>query len=196
MTGRIKRAMKLAAVAFCALWLSACASDKMAQLSTAPVEATVPPQGQSTMVFFRSSYFGGAIQSSVFDVTDAAPKFIGIVSAGKKIAYAMPAGERRMMAIGENASFLDVEAEAGKIYYARISPRMGLWKARFELEPVPVSEAGIKDEVAECEWVGNTDASLAWANQNVQSINSKMIEYLPDFENNPNRAKLLAGDGG
>lgn len=177
------------------VFLSACASDKMMTLTTPPPVATTPPQGQSTLVLFRSSFFGGAVQSSVFDVTDGQSDFIGIISAGKKVTHTFPAGERRVMALGENASFIDIDTLPGKVYYARVSPRMGLWKARFVLEPVPAGDPALEEELASCEWVGNTPTSTAWAQQNIQSALIKMREYLPEFESDPNRAMLSKSDG-
>lgn len=178
-----------------ALSATGCASDKMMTLTAPPAAVTAPPSDQTTMVVFRSSFFGGAVQSSVFDVTTGTPELVGIVSAGKKIAYVMPAGKRRLMAIGENASFLDVNGAAGKTYYARVSPRFGLLKARFELEPVPASEDGLKGELAGCEWVENTDASKAWAKNGIHNIVERMNEYLPDWEKQEKKAMLAAEDG-
>ena len=177
------------------LLVSGCASEKMLTLAEPPAAIQAPSADQSTIVVFRSSYFGGAVQSSVFDVTDGNPELIGIVSAGTKVAYVMTPGKRRLMAVGESASFLDVTSSPGKTYFARVSPRMGLWKARFVLEPVPASDAGLGDELAGCKWVENTKESKAWALKGKQNLISKMNEYLPDWEKEENKATLSPNDG-
>lgn len=178
-----------------AFLVSGCASDKMLILSEPPAAIQTPSADQSTIVVFRSSYFGGAVQSSVFDVTDGNPELIGIVSAGTKVAYIMPPGKRRLMAVGENASFLDVTGSPGKTYFARVTPRMGLWKARFLLRPVPASDTGLVEELAGCKWAENTEASKAWAYNGKHNLIAKMNKYLPKWELKTNKATLHPADG-
>ena len=182
-------------VAVAGSFLGGCASERMLELKTTPVVVSSPPSGKATMVYFRSSFFGGAVQSSVFDVSDNNAQLVGIISAGRKIAYTISPGQHRFMAIGESADFLDVNAGGGKIYYARVSPRMGLWKTRFVLEPVPATESGLAGELAECSWVENTKASRDWATTHMSSILGKKAEYLPEWEKSADRKMLKPEDG-
>ena len=76
-----------------------------------------------------------AIQSTVFDVTDDAPRMVGIVSAKTKIAYEVAPGEHHFMVVSEAADFMRADLAAGKTYYALVTPRMGVWRARFSLLP-------------------------------------------------------------
>jgi len=99
------------------------------------------------------------------------------------------------MAVGESADFLDVTANAGKIYYARVSPRMGLWKARFALEAVPATESGLASELSDLNWVANTKKSEDWAAQNKPSIEGKRAEYFPEWEKSADRQSLKPEDG-
>ena len=96
----------------------------------------VPEPGRTLVIFMRPSGFGFAIQSSVFDITDGEPEFLGIVSAKTKIAHNADPGEHRYMVIGENAGFLEADLLADRTYYSLVTPRMGVWKARFSLKPV------------------------------------------------------------
>lgn len=176
------------------LLLSACASPHMRDASE-PVAAVKPADNAATLVLMRPSMFGGAIQSSVYDITSGKSEFIGIVSAGKKLAYGTPAGKRRLMVVGESADFMDADFAADQIYYARIAPRFGMWKARFSLEPVPASSADLESDLKACTWVENTPASHEWARANMQSVDMKKAEYLPDWEKGSDKP-FIAQDTG
>lgn len=189
----------LIAAGLSALFLSGCAgsSEYMKVIDPAQVQATASPNG-ALVVFERPSGFGFAVQSSVFDVTDGDPKLVGIVPAKSRIAHAATPGTHRYMVVGENAAFLDADLLEGKTYYAIVSPKFGLWKARFALEPVHGEELksdGFKEKCSACNWIENTPASHGWANANMASIRQKQAKYLPDFLQNPDRPTLAAPDG-
>ncbi|WP_144428356.1 hypothetical protein ABMY26_32530 [Azospirillum sp. HJ39] len=176
------------------LLLSACASPHMRDASE-PVAATKPSENSATLVLMRPSMFGGAIQSSVYDITSGKSEFIGIVSAGKKIAYETPAGKHRLMVVGESADFMDADLATDQVYYARIAPRFGMWKARFSLEPVPASSSDLESDLKACTWVENTPASHDWARANMQSVDMKKAEYLADWEKGTDKP-FIAQDAG
>ncbi len=88
----------------------------------------------------RPSAFGGAVQSSVFDVATAENVLVGIISSMAKVAYKTAPGELIFMVVGESADFMGAEVEAGKKYYALVTPRVGVWKARFSLKPMHKDE--------------------------------------------------------
>ncbi len=176
------------------LLLNACASSHMRD-APEPVAATKPAENAATLVLMRPSFFGGAIQSSVYDITTGNSEFVGIVSAGKKIAYEAPAGKRRLMVVGESADFMDADFAADQIYYARVVPRLGMWKARFSLEPVPASSSELESDLKSCTWVENTPASHDWARANMQSVDAKKAEYLDEWEKGTDKP-FIAQDTG
>ncbi|HYG85294.1 MAG TPA: hypothetical protein VD978_03465 [Azospirillum sp.] len=188
------RKLTLGLVGAAALLLSGCASKHMVEI-TEPAAVASPAPDKSTLVFLRPSVFGGAIQSPVFDVTDGTPQFIGIVSASTKLAYVTPPGKRRLMVVGENAGFLDADLGAARTYYARVDPQMGLWKARFALEPVPASNSALTEQLDSCKWVGSGQSAADWARENMSSVKAKMADYLPDWEKQPTKPNLRPEDG-
>ena len=99
-------------------------------------EAPVIRQGESMVVFMRPSGFGGAIAASVFDVSGPDNKFVGIVNAGTKVAYPVAPGQYTFMVVSESADFLQATVASGNTYYALVTPRVGVWKARFSFRPV------------------------------------------------------------
>ncbi len=155
--------------------------------STIPAEKSEYAQ----IVFMRPSSFGGAIQSSVFDLKHNKNQlsddvFIGIVSANTKVLYGAEPGFHLFMVIGENADFMQANLKAGKTYYALVTPRMGWWKARFSLKPLhsnDLASEDFKDWLESTDWYENTNASRQWAIDNWESIQNKKIEYLVKWEN-------------
>ncbi|MBW3566946.1 MAG: hypothetical protein KY410_03135 [Proteobacteria bacterium] len=166
---------------------SGCAaqSKHMRIVDTAPVSES---EEQATIVFMRPSMYGGMIQASLFEVGNGIDDFIGISSAKTKLAYLVDPGKHRFMVVGESADFLDAEVDAGKSYYAIVSPRMGIGTARFSL--YPVRAAGSKfvhgsGEFAkwlqDTDWVTKTDTADQWYGQNRASIEKKYHRYLGDW---------------
>nr|WP_287410779.1 hypothetical protein [Pseudodesulfovibrio sp.] len=189
---------KLALIA-CILLLPACASKHMTPVldTEKPVIANA---NDAVVVFMRPSMLGGAIQSSVFDVTNQENKFIGIVSTDTKVAYATQPGPKTFMVIGESADFAKAELEAGKTYYMLVTPRMGFWKARFSLRPVTKTELNGEDFAewsCECAYVKNSTTAELWAKENALDIQNKRTEYYKDWMEKPEieRPLLRSTDG-
>ena len=88
------------------------------------------------------------------------------------------------MVIGESADFMTADLLPDKIYYAYVTPRMGLWKARFSLEPKRRQDLDmpeLKSALDECRSVETTVASTNWALSNMNSIQSKRAEYYEEW---------------
>jgi len=104
------------------------------------------------------------------------------------------------MVVSEAADFMDADLEAGKTYYTVVQARMGVWKARFSLSPVHREEA-LSDKMrqwqTDSQWIENTEASRAWANENMPDIESKRSEYYQKWMDKPasEQPKLLREDG-
>ncbi len=181
------------------LLLGACAGGSAHMRDVAPEKANYAvPADKAIVVFMRPLGLGSAVQSSVFDTSDGNPAFVSIVSAKTKVVhYSMP-GKKRYMVIGESADFMDAQLDAGKIYYALVTPRFGVWKARFSLRPLHAAElktTEFADWYKSTRWVENLKSGSTWANSHMPSIRSKMTEYLPDWLDKSEKPRLAAGDG-
>jgi hypothetical protein len=179
---------------FIAVLLSGCAgSIKNMREVAADAPALKPQQGEAMVVFMRPSGIGFAIQSSVFDIVNDTPSLVGIVAAKTKVAYKTKPGTHLFMSVGENADFMTAELLPNKTYYAYVSPRMGMWKARFVLEPKTLKdldEAGFKSDLEECKWVEVSAESQQWLSENMPSVQSKRTEYYADWQKQPEEEKL------
>jgi len=179
------------------LGLSGCSgSIKNMQVSSVDTSTVPPKEGKAKVVFMRPSSFGFAIQSSVFTIKNNIPSVIGIIAAKKKLGQDFEPGEYIFMVIGESADFMYADLKANKTYYTLITPRMGLWKARFSLKPLNTAELNSEDFqewVAETQTVESNSSTQYWANQNRESIEEKYLEYYEDWmeEDEDERPKLI-----
>lgn len=182
---------------FIAVLLTGCAgSIKNMREVAADAPVLKPQQGEAMVVFMRPSGIGFAIQSSVFDIVNDTPSLVGIVAAKTKVAYKTKPGTHLFMSVGENADFMTAELLPNKTYYAYVSPRMGMWKARFVLEPKTLKdldEAGFKSDLEECKWVEVSTESQQWLSENMPSVQSKRAEYYADWQKKPEEEKLKLG---
>ncbi|MDQ5916488.1 MAG: hypothetical protein QG584_2382 [Pseudomonadota bacterium] len=148
-----------------AILLAGCAGTVKNMKEIADEGTTLKPRPEeAVVVFMRPSGLGFAIQSSVFEIKNDAPSLVGIVAAKTKVAHRVPAGKHLYMVVGESADFMTAELAPNKTYYAYVSPRMGMWKARFALEPKQATEldaAEFKSDYNECRLVEITPESNA-----------------------------------
>jgi hypothetical protein len=183
------------------LFLGGCTgSVKNMQVVPASSVNTVPKKGKSTIVFLRPSSLGFAVQSSVFEIKNNTPHLVGIVAAKKKVAYELNPGKHTFMVISESGDFMRANLLPNKTYYALVTPRMGLWKARFSLKAIHENELQspqFNEWLSGCEWVKKSPASLTWANSNSASIQSKFTEnYGKWMSKDPSeKPQLLPQDG-
>lgn len=186
---RFARAWRCWVPALLAVVLGACSSAGALMQPTASQEAPAPKSDEAMVVFMRSSFVGSAIAASVFEVTDPSPaKFIGVLNNATKVAYPVKAGERTFMVVSESADFMKANLVAGRTYYAMVTPRMGMWKARFSFRPVRGNElAGeeFKKWYGDTSFVSNTPAALNWADQNAADVNGKRTTYWADWTAKP-----------
>jgi hypothetical protein len=156
-------------------------------------EAPALRPGEALIVFMRPSNYGGLVASSVFDVTTAESKFVGIVYPGNKFAHALPAGEHTFMVVGESADFMRTTVLAGRTYHALVTPRIGVWKARFSFRPVRQAELGgpeFSEWDSATQFVINSPASHNGAMQNAADVNSKRAQYWPEWMSKPPHQQL------
>jgi hypothetical protein len=181
-----------------ALALGACGGAHMTKAEQDPVIK----QGESMVVFMRSSFVGGAISASVFDVSGPDSKFIGIVNNGTKIGYPLAPGKYTFMVVSESADFMQATVLPGKTYYAMVTPRMGVWKARFSFRPVRQNELSGSEFGgwnSGTHFVVNSPETLNWATSNAADIASKRNQYWSDWSAKPEAERaaqtLNAEDG-
>lgn len=183
------------------LFLSGCAGSikNMREVPAGSAEVT-PGKDKAVVVFMRPSGMGFAISSSVFEVKGDKMALAGIVAAKAKVAYQVNPGKYLFMVVGEGADYMSAELLPNKTYYAYVTPRVGVWKARFSLVPVHKQELNtpdFTDALEGCTWVEKIPDSDNWMQENIESIKSKHAEYYPEWMALPEeeRVRLLPEDG-
>lgn len=172
-----------AVLIFCSVLFTGCASNPMT-VST-QVEVNQPNNHQAQVVFMRDSFVGSAISASIYDVSAGEPAFIGILENGTKLAYSVEPGKHVFMVVSEAADFMEAQLGAGKTYYSIVTPRMGLWRARFSMWPIKSrADAEYKlDSKDFADWNRSTKLAAlspkaqAWFEANKNSVKSKQLEY-------------------
>jgi hypothetical protein len=170
--------------------LGACASTHVTEVPETQ-RVTKPSPGKSLVYFTRPSFFGGAIQATVYD----GQQYIATVSAGTHVAYQANPGKHMFMVIGESADFMQADLLPDKTYAAVVQARMGVWKARFSFEPVngPIPP----DFIQGTKQVVTNDEGRQWAKENESSIKEKYAEYLQKWQAKPDAEKqTLRADSG
>ncbi len=194
----LARSALLAALALSA---SACAGTiKNMKEVPAGTSEPKPAPGKAMVVFLRPSGMAYAIQSTVFEMKGQEPVLVGIVAAKTKVAWQADPGRHLFMVVGESGDFMSAEVEAGKTYFATITPRMGMWKARFSLRPVVGEEYVSPDFVLGLNgsrWVEKDESSEAWARENAADIRGKYDAYYPKWmeKAEADRPRLQPADG-
>jgi hypothetical protein len=109
-----------------------CASrtDLMNYNTTPGIAFQAPTADQALIVFVRTE--PGDTSASVFD----GEVFLGVLVGRSYIAQPTTPGEHRFMVISEAADFMDATLDPGRVYFARIESRFGVWRARFSLIPI------------------------------------------------------------
>src|SRR5262249_21101466 len=156
------------------LCASACAGTIKNMREVAPgTPEPRPAPGKALVIFMRPSGTGFGVQSSVFAIKDQKPELVGIVAAKAKVAWQAEPGQHLLMVVGESGDFMGAELAPGKTYYALVTPRMGVWKARFSLRPVVAQELGSHDLAewqGDCKWVEKDASSDEWAHSHITEI--------------------------
>ncbi|MDE1166495.1 MAG: hypothetical protein PW845_14200 [Pseudomonas sp.] len=171
-----------------ALLLAGCSSGPM---QVSPNQALdTAAQDQAQVVFMRSAFTAKAINASLYDVTDGHAKFVGILPNGYKVAYTTTPGKHTFMVVSEAADFLEANLEGGKTYYSLVTPRMGMWKARFSLWPIRNDATGEYNTRGsdfagwqkDTQLIVNTPKSQAWFEANKASVSEKQADYWPVWQ--------------
>jgi hypothetical protein len=92
---------------------------------------------------------------------------------------------------------MDAELAGGRTYYAAVSYEAVGNISAYVLKPVRVNQetAEVKDCLARCEWVENTEKSEAWGRNQLRNLSRRKAQYLPTWEARTPRPSLEPADG-
>jgi hypothetical protein len=149
-----------------------------------------PAQGKALVVFFRDTFIGAAIDSTLYEVgSDGSVNFLGIVTNKTKLGYQATPGDHMFMVQSEAADFAAAHLVAGKIYYVLVEPRMGIWKARFSLEPIhrapgkySLQAPDFNEWMKDTSFVETTPDAYDWYKDHKTDIQKNYDKYIKDWQ--------------
>ncbi len=158
------------------VFLAACAPrSRMMDVPDATVQSTPNPT-EAMVVFMRPTFVNQGQASSLFDVTEETPKFIGILRAWKKIAYPVTPGKHRFMMVitAGRADFVIADLAKGKRYYVRVTASGGVPNLSFKpYRKAELDSSALSEDLKDTAWVVNTPNSRDWAARHMSSITKK-----------------------
>ena len=173
--------------------LNACITAKPNMEYSIPSKAMSPSSDKALLVFVRPQQLGFSANASIYD----GDKFVGIIPFDHKLGYLAEPGEHLFMVVSEAADFMKANLEAGKTYYVEVTPRMGVWGARFSLRPilpVTISTAEQKEWLGKGPFVQNTLEAYAYAKENKTSDMEKKQAYLVKWQSKSEFNKPSLGE--
>lgn len=126
-----------------ALLLGGCASVPMASLEQDKAAKTFQPDSAKSKIYvYRNENFGAAIKMPVL-IND---KLVGDTAAKTFLVEEVEPGKHMIVSKTENDAMLEIQAEAGQIYYVWQEVKMGAFSARSKLHLVDEAkgQAGVK----------------------------------------------------
>ncbi len=188
----MKNILKFLVIGWCFALVTGC-STMSNHMAISQQKNYEPKADKALIVFMRPSALGAAVQATLYDVTSSEVQFIGVSSYETKIPYYVEPGSHTFMVVGESADFMQANVEAGKTYYAVVSPRMGFWKARFSLKPVrgsgadefTVTSKAFANWDKSCQFVSKNASAEAWYSENIADIKAKRAKYWPAWQSKP-----------
>jgi hypothetical protein len=202
----MKRLVRLVPLLLATAFFAGCATGRHSVADTATRYDIKPDK--ALVVFMRVSNVGGGISAPIFDSTGAGNELIAVLGPKEKVAYYCAPGERHFMVLGENADFMDARLEAGKVYYAIATPRMGVWKARFSLHPFKadavekefaINSPQLRQWHSECHFVRPKPSAENYGVKSAGDIITRRGEYEPKWaamlEKDKQWRRLVPADG-
>lgn len=176
----MKAQYKLYLVGVIFLLLQACAVSNHVTEMPDSEKTNKPAADKAMVIFMRPSSLGGAIQAVVYD----GDNYVSTVSYNTQVAYETNPGKHMFMVVSEAADFMEADLKAGKTYYALVTPRFGVWRARFSLKPInnPDSEPDFNSWYTDTKRVRPNEEGLKWSRENKASVMEKQAEYLPKWQ--------------
>ena len=155
------------------LALTAC-STKTSYMSPLIEEPKMIQSDESAIVFMRPSVFGGAIQAPIAEIKDDGLVFVAISSSGTRILHKTTPGKHLYLVGGESAHLLEADLEAGMVYYVYVKAIRGLWKARFQFNPVTdLTDKSFRKDYIKCKWYTENEKAEQWFQENYKSLEYK-----------------------
>ena len=90
------------------------------------------PEDKARIYLVRTGNFGGFVKFNAF--LNELDNQVGVVGPKSFICFDVPQGEQKIIVKAETERFFTINTQAGKTYYLRLVPKMGVNYARVNFE--------------------------------------------------------------
>lgn len=137
----------------------------------------VAPEGKALVVFARPSKLGKAVN---FYVLDGDKKLVTLFKGNEHVAITAPPGMHTFYVVSENAKAVKAELGAGRTYIIHAKAKMGMGKARVEVEPALRNSPSFEESA---QWLRDTkagtpdfDKGKKWVSKHQKAIDKRIDE--------------------
>ena len=116
-------------LALISLLILSCASTKQYKKFT---DKEPVPIEKARIYLVRTGNFGGFVKFNTF--LNSIDNQVGVVGPKSFLCFDVPVGEQKIIVKAETERFYTINAQAGKTYYLRLVPKMGVNYARVNFE--------------------------------------------------------------
>ena len=152
------------------------------------VEQELPPSAAEALIIFvypadNAEY----VRMSIADVTEPAPRLVGIIEPGSKVLHRVKPGQYLFMLNYTYASFLQADVAAGKTYYAVVNKDVpqGRFSVinRYTLNAVQdlTELLFVRAERNASAWIKSPKADV-WFSPREKAFTTKKNKFLPAWE--------------
>lgn len=114
------------------LGFNLCIAQRASEEADRAAKSLTAPEGKALVYIVRPSDFGFAMKFKI----NLDGKFIGSTKGGRYIYSILEPGEHIFVTSPGKKEEYRIEVEAGKTYFIRQVPNIGVFKARSELRPI------------------------------------------------------------
>jgi len=151
---------------------------------------------------------GDTTTAKILDITSGQPLLVGILGPGEKLFVMTTPGQHAYMVLSHRldfmetnqAAFLGADLAMGRTYFAYVESGLSDSRSAFKLTPVKSEEQKSSRFKARLEergrWVAKAPRAEMWLALNEIRVKQiKVRDYPADLHFNPDRPRLLPGDG-
>ncbi|MCP4394709.1 MAG: hypothetical protein GY804_10655 [Alphaproteobacteria bacterium] len=139
---------------------------------------TLTNEQKSVIVFMRPFKAGAAVPAAIFEIANRYPQVISFLEAKAKFAHNTTPGKHIFMVASANGTdFVEINAQAGKLYYVLLNMEKAKYGSQFNFIPLELDKTNLNDAARLQNWSSTTRWS---ANKKISNkdLNPKSMESI------------------
>jgi len=172
-------------MAIASIGMIGCAKNFMQRVSPDFTVAQAAPDA-AQIIFLRATRDANSFSAPILEVTDSGSlQFISIIPRMVKFLHKTTPGKHLYLIDSKSGFFMEAELEAGKTYYAYITPHLedGVPK-HIQFTPVTAEAINSKkftDDLARCGWRVNAPRGEQWFSDNKIRLEKRYSKSIQSY---------------